>query len=296
MDLNEVLDWAADTLNRVDRAGSSRPSKAPRRAIFLRAVSGGLRPRTAQGSRRLVHPAEIVGYMVERVDRVLREELALPDGLADPNVYVLDPCCGTGAYWSRCCTASRDPAGEGWRRTAAPGPQAGRPESGVRLRAPAGAVRRLPLAAGTLAPRASVRLRRRRDERAGMYPTNALTGWEPPSRSCRRSPGVHPAQLLFEFEEERDAAAKGSSCEAPILVVLGNPPYNGYAGVGCTDEEADLIEPYKRGLLVASGAITKPNYLDDLYVRFFRLAERSITSSPRAGWRGCFDLQLPWLG
>jgi len=29
---------------------------------------------------------------------VLREELGRPDGLADPGVYVLDPCCGTGAY------------------------------------------------------------------------------------------------------------------------------------------------------------------------------------------------------
>lgn len=36
--------------------------------------------------------------MVARVDAVLREELAIADGLADPQVYVLDPCCGTGAY------------------------------------------------------------------------------------------------------------------------------------------------------------------------------------------------------
>ena len=43
-------------------------------------------------------PPEIVQYMVARVDTVLREELDLPDGLADPRVYVLDPCCGTGAY------------------------------------------------------------------------------------------------------------------------------------------------------------------------------------------------------
>ena len=43
-------------------------------------------------------PPEIVKYQVARVDRVLREELDLPDGLADPNVIVLDPCCGTGAY------------------------------------------------------------------------------------------------------------------------------------------------------------------------------------------------------
>lgn len=36
--------------------------------------------------------------MVFRVDRVLREELNLLDGLADPNVYILDSCCGTGCY------------------------------------------------------------------------------------------------------------------------------------------------------------------------------------------------------
>src|SRR5665647_365854 len=43
-------------------------------------------------------PPEIVQYMVARVDTVLREELDIPDGLADPRVVVLDPCCGTGAY------------------------------------------------------------------------------------------------------------------------------------------------------------------------------------------------------
>ena len=43
-------------------------------------------------------PPEIVAYQVESVDKVLREELNIPDGLADPRVIVLDPCCGTGAY------------------------------------------------------------------------------------------------------------------------------------------------------------------------------------------------------
>ena len=36
--------------------------------------------------------------MVARVDTVLREELEIEDGLADPRVYILDPCCGTGTY------------------------------------------------------------------------------------------------------------------------------------------------------------------------------------------------------
>ena len=43
-------------------------------------------------------PAEVVRYMVARVDRALRDDLGIADGLAAENVYVLDPCCGTGAY------------------------------------------------------------------------------------------------------------------------------------------------------------------------------------------------------
>ena len=36
--------------------------------------------------------------MVARVDRALKDDLGIADGLAADNVYVLDPCCGTGAY------------------------------------------------------------------------------------------------------------------------------------------------------------------------------------------------------
>lgn len=43
-------------------------------------------------------PPEIVQYMVARVDQLLRSDFDRPDGLADPGIYVLDPCCGTGAY------------------------------------------------------------------------------------------------------------------------------------------------------------------------------------------------------
>ena len=58
-----------------------------------------------------------------------------------------------------------------------------------------------------------------KDERAGILLTNALTGWEPKS-----SPLPFP-----ELEEERDRAERVKR-ETPILVILGNPPYNGFAG------------------------------------------------------------------
>ena len=77
------------------------------------------------------------------------------------------------------------------------------------------------------------------DERAGVYLTNALTGWEPP-----KGPKQH---LIFpELEQERDAA-ESVKREKPILVILGNPPYNAFAGVA-QGEERDLVEPYKQGL------------------------------------------------
>ncbi|MBI5585929.1 MAG: DNA methyltransferase, partial [Deltaproteobacteria bacterium] len=102
-------------------------------------------------------------------------------------------------------------------------------------------------------------------ERAGVYLTNALTGWEPPKGK--------PVQIAFPgFDDERDAAAKVKQ-EKPILVILGNPPYNAFSGVS-PEEEDGLVEPYKNGLNSEWG-IKKFN-LDDLYIRFFRLAEKRI--------------------
>ena len=79
-----------------------------------------------------------------------------------------------------------------------------------------------------------------------------------------------------ELGEERDAADHVKR-DTPILVILGNPPYNAFAGVSPSEEDA-LVEPYKKGLAKEWG-IKKFN-LDDLYVRFFRIAERKITEKP----------------
>jgi predicted helicase len=110
------------------------------------------------------------------------------------------------------------------------------------------------------------------NERISVFLTNALTGWEPPKEPKKR--------LLFaELEEERDAAEHVKR-DTPILVILGNPPYNAFAGVS-PEEEQGLVEPYKEGL-VKEWNIKKFN-LDDLYIRFFRLAERRIAEMSGRG-------------
>jgi hypothetical protein len=100
-DLNivEVLDWTTDVLNRVDRkAFFDNFEEGHAVQYFYEPFLQAFDPELRKELGVWFTPIEIVKYMVARVDTVLREELDIPDGLADPRVYVLDPCCGTGAY------------------------------------------------------------------------------------------------------------------------------------------------------------------------------------------------------
>ena len=117
-------------------------------------------------------------------------------------------------------------------------------------------------------------------ERAGIFLTNALTGWEPHAQRPLPFP---------ELEEERDRAERVKQ-DAPILVILGNPPYNGFAGV-VIDEEWELLELYRRPQRVRLG---DARGLNDLYVRFFRMAERRIAEKTGQGVV-CFISNYSWL-
>ena len=72
------------------------------------------------------------------------------------------------------------------------------------------------------------------EERAGVFLINALTGWEPRTQKPLPFP---------ELEEERDRAERVKQ-DTPVLVILGNPPYNGLAGMAM-DEERGLSEAYR---------------------------------------------------
>ena len=97
--LVEVLDWTAAALNRVDRAAFfERFVEDHAVQYFYEPFLEAFDPELRKQLGVWYTPPEIVKYQVARVDAALREELDIPDGLADPRVFVLDPCCGTGAY------------------------------------------------------------------------------------------------------------------------------------------------------------------------------------------------------
>ncbi|MEQ1761205.1 MAG: type ISP restriction/modification enzyme, partial [Vicinamibacterales bacterium] len=266
LNLEEVLDWTEDCLARVDRVSFfARYDMGDAVQYFYEPFLAEFDPGLRKEFGVWYTPPEIVRYMVGRVDRALQENFGLADGLADPSVVVLDPCCGTGAYLVETLKLIRQRLVDGY----------GESQAGLKIREAAKkrlfGFELLPapyvvshLQIDLLLTRWGASLDHEKDERAGVFLTNALTGWVPVKS---------PKDLPFaEFSEERDAADHVKRQEQ-ILVIIGNPPYDGFADMA-VEEERSLSEAYRTTKAVAA---PQGQGLNDLYIRFFRMAERRIT-------------------
>ncbi len=281
LELVEVLDWTGGVLNRVDAAEFFKRFQDEYAVqYFYEPFLEAYDPELRKALGVWYTPPEIVKYQVARVDTVLREELDLPDGLADPNVVILDPCCGTGAYLVEVLRVIEKNLSDNHNDALVAHDikkAAMTRVFGFEILPAPFVIAHLQL--GLLLQQAGVPLSVDRGERVGVYLTNALTGWEPPKEPKTQLPLPFP-----ELKEERDAAQRVKR-EKRILVILGNPPYNAFAGVS-PDEELGLVEPYKKDLnkpVAAGGWGIKKFNLDELYVRFFRLAERRVAEMTGRG-------------
>lgn len=279
------LDWAAEALNRVDRrAFFTRFQEEHAVQYFYEPFLEAFDPALRRELGVWYTPPEVVKYMVARVDTVLREELDIADGLADPRVLVLDPCCGTGAYLvevlEHIARALRE-RGEDALLAAELRRAATERVFGFEILPAPFVVAHLQLglllqsygASGEDQPET---------RRVGVFLTNALTGWGPP-------PDEQKALAFPELQAEHDAAERVKRADS-ILVVLGNPPYNGYPGTAI-GEERELVEAYR-----TTNQAPRPQGrgLNDLYVRFFRMAERRIVEMTGKGVV-CFISNYSWL-
>ena len=280
--LVEVLDWTSAALDRVDRAAFfSRFDEGQAVPYFYEPFLEAFDPDLRKQLGVWYTPAEVVRYMVARVDRALKDDLDIPDGLAAENVYVLDPCCGTGAYLAevlRRIAANLEGQGLGALAGAQVKQAATERVFGFEIMPAPFVVAHLQV--GLALRDLDATLAEDGTERAGVFLTNALTGWEP--RTTRPLP-------FPELEEERDRAERVKR-EAPILVVLGNPPYNGFAGMA-VDEERELSDAYRT---TKRARRPEGQGLNDLYVRFFRMAERRIVEKTGRGVV-CFISNYSWL-
>ena len=280
--LVEVLDWTAAALDRVDRgAFFDRFSEGEAVPYFYEPFLEAFDPVLRKQLGVWYTPAEVVRYMVARVDRALRDDLGIADGLAADNVYVLDPCCGTGAYLSevlRRIAANLEGRGLGALTGARVKQAATKRVFGFEIMPAPFVVAHLQV--GLTMQSLDAPLSDDGNERAGVFLTNALTGWEPTVQKPLPFP---------ELEEERDRAEQVKQ-KKPVLVILGNPPYNGFAGMA-VDEERELSTAYR-----TTRRVRRPEGqgLNDLYVRFFRMAERRIAEKTGRGVV-CFISNYSWL-
>ena len=280
--LVEVLDWTAAALERVDRdAFFARFNEGEAVPYFYEPFLEAFDPALRKQLGVWYTPAEVVRYMVARVDRALKDDLGIEDGLAAENVYVLDPCCGTGAYLAETLKriAANLQASEAGALTGAKVKQAATQRVfGFEIMPAPFVVAHLQV--GLTMQALDAPLSEDGAERAGVFLTNALTGWEPQVQKPLPFP---------ELEEERDRAERVKQ-DTPVLVILGNPPYNGFAGMA-VDEERELSQAYR-----TTRNVRRPEGqgLNDLYVRFFRMAERRIAERTGQGIV-CFISNYSWL-
>jgi hypothetical protein len=282
--LTEVLDWTGGVLNRVERATFfERFSEEHAVQYFYEPFLEAFDPVLRKELGVWYTPTEVVKYMVARVDTVLRDGLKIADGLADPRVYVLDPCCGTGAYLVEVVRRIHETMTQGGTDALAGDDlkhAAMERVFGFEILPAPFVVAHLQL--GLLLQKLGAGLAADRNERIGVYLTNALTGWE-----TSKGPKQH---LMYpELEAERDAAERVKR-DTPILVVLGNPPYNGFAGLAVA-EERDLTDAYRA---TRRAPAPQGQGLNDLYVRFFRMAERRIVEGTGQGVV-CYISNYSWL-
>ena len=280
--LVEVLDWTAAALDRVEReAFFDKFSEGEAVQYFYEPFLEAFDPALRKQLGVWYTPIEVVRYMVARVDRALKDDLGITDGLAAEKVYVLDPCCGTGAYLAevlRRIAANLEERGVGALTGARVKQAAMERVFGFEIMPAPFVVAHLQV--GLAMQSLDAPLSDNGDERAGIFLTNALTGWEP---------SVQKPLPFPELEEERDRAEKVKQ-DSPILVILGNPPYNGFAGMA-VDEERELSTAYRK-----TKRVRRPEGqgLNDLYVRFFRMAERRIAEKTGQGVV-CFISNYSWL-
>ena len=280
--LVELLDWTGAALGRVNRRGFfSRFVHGEAVSYFYEPFLQAFDPVLRKQLGVWYTPSEVVRYMVTCVDKALKEDLGIRDGLAAENVYVLDPCCGTGAFLAealRRISINLNERGLGALVGARIKEAATKRVFGFEIMPAPFVVAHLQV--DLTMQELDATLSHDGAERPCVYLTNALTGWEP---------GTTKPLPFPELEEERDRAERVKR-ETPILVILGNPPYDGFAVVA-VEEEKDLSESYR-----TTKRVRRPEGrgLNDPYVRFFRMAERRIAEKTGQGVI-CLISNYSWL-
>lgn len=261
----ELVGWSLEVLlgviNAVDSSAFT-PSGGPDPVLyFYEDFLAEYDPSLREARGVYYTPPAVVQYQVRAVHQLLKQQFGLPDGLLNERVHVLDPVVGTGTYLISCLREAAEEAGRQIGSAAVPdaarsmlsrlygfellvGPYA---VAHYRLRAEAAALGAPP------------------EGRVHIYLTDTL------ARS-HESPGYTPrfAYLSAPLTAEREAADRVKS-EHPILVVIGNPPYDRTTALQNEWVYRDLLDDFRQPVQEAGLGVHLKS-LTDPYVYFYRWA------------------------
>jgi hypothetical protein len=229
-------------------------------------------------------PLEVVRCQVRLIDDLLVNRLNKPLGFADPGVVTLDPAVGTGTYLLGIIehALGRVEAEQGAGAVAGQASQLAKNLYGFELMVGPYAVTEL-------------RVSRALRDRGAVLPTDGTHVY---LTDTLESPHAKPPQLplfLRPIAEQHANALKVKS-NVPVIVCLGNPPYDrheaatidnkartgGWVRWGDTDKGADAIFRDFLDPAVAAGHGVRVHNLYNLYVYFWRWALWKVFEHPTA--------------
>ncbi|HOC22017.1 MAG TPA: N-6 DNA methylase [Anaerolineae bacterium] len=224
----------------------------------------------AERERRGVYytPEPVVSYIVRSLHGLLQTEFGKVEGLAAPDVTLLDPAAGTMTFVAR---AAQQAVSEFTARYGH-GAQATFIREHILKHFYAFELMMAPYAVGHLKMAfflEELGYRLTDEERMPFYLTNTLDDLE---LEQSRLPG------FAALAEESRLAAEVKK-QTPVLVILGNPPYSGHSsntGAWITG----LIDDYKQVDGQPLGE-KNPKWLQDDYVKFLRFAQWKIEQAGR---------------
>ena len=268
-----LLEGVAGVLCRVDRDGLAEQFDNQAIEYFYEPFLSAYDPDLRDSLGVWYTPSEIAAYQVARADHHLKVDLGIADGLASESVVVLDPAAGTGTYLAAVYDhLYKTYESQGY----SPLEAAESLREAAKVRLVGFEILPAALLIGSLHLR---RLLRRRGaplaagQRPALYLTNSLTGWF--GRDDPVQTEFQWTRVMTEIE-----AANRYKHDERVLVVLGNPPYQGYSSADTPDEKR-LVQPWAAPLASEWGIVK--HRLNDPYVRFWAAAARRITEFTRTG-------------
>jgi|GEM_PF-374539 len=261
-ELNWIIDDLLVLLNKADmRAISTQLGRSRDPVVhFYETFLSMYDPKLREKLGVYYTPDEVVSYIVGSVDGLLKTHFSKSDGLASPDVTLLDPALGTGTFMVEAFRAVARNFGQA-NAGAVPGHFANHTLNnfyGFEYLAAPYVLAHLKL--GQTLEQLGIR-----NAQPRVYLTNTLSDHE------------FPATLPGIFEQGISAdgrAAQQVKGQQRILVIVGNPPYRGASSNVYTKVD-DYRVPGERAR----------NWLQNDYVKFIRWAEWKIAETEEAGYR-----------